>query len=532
MNDIKKRCVEYSKELFGANRKESLKTFITEGPFISKDEIENAINQLKQNKAPGTDNIHTEMLKALDQKAVEELSKLFSLIYDTGCIPKELCSSIFINIPKKAKTTECSDYRIISVMSHVIKLLMKIILERIKGKITMEIADTQTGFQKDKGTREGIFNLRMLIERCLEVNKDIFLCFIDYTKAFDSINHNKLIESLEKTEIDGKDLRIIANLYKNQFSSIKINGELTESFEVQKGVRQGCVLSPLLYNLYSEQIFKDLEKFNGIKIGGINYTNLRYADDTVLVGDSEPALQELINEINKRGQKLGLNINIQKTKCMRISRLERKRMPKLTINKQNIEQVKSFVYLGHLITDDGKCLQEIKIRIELARNTFAKMQSIISSRKLTIETRKRLIKCYVWSTMLYGAETWTLNKEAEKRIEAFEMWVFRRILKIPWTAKMKNEELLGVMDCKRSLLDSIKYRKTVYFGHVVKHQSSQKIFLEGKIEGRKGRGRPRKTWYKNIEDWTGMKFQDGSRIAQNRRSFKSIVVNLLEGEGT
>ena len=97
---------------------------------------------------------------------------------------------------------------------------------------------------------------------------------------------------------------------------------------------QGCVLSPLLYNLYSEQIFKDLEKFNGIKIGGINYTNLRYADDTVLIGDSEPALQELIHEINKRGQKLGLNVNIQKTKCMKISRLDRKRMLKLTINKQ------------------------------------------------------------------------------------------------------------------------------------------------------------------------------------------------------
>ena len=306
-------------------------------------------------------------------------------------------------------------------MSHVIKLLMKIILERINGKITMEIADTQTGFQKDKGTREGIFNLRMLIERCLEVNKNIFLCFIDYTKAFDSINHNKLIESLEKTETDGKNLRIMANLYKNQFSSIKINGELTESFEVQKGVRQGCVLSSLLYNLYSEQIFKDLEKFNGIKIGGINYTNLRYADDAVLVGDSKPALQELIHEINERGQKLGLNINIQKTKCMRISRLKRERMLKLIINKQNIEQVKSFVYLGHLITDDGKCIQEIKRRIELARNTFAKIQSIISSRKLTIETRKRLIKCYVWSTMLYGAETWTLNKEAEKKIEIFEM---------------------------------------------------------------------------------------------------------------
>ena len=134
--------------------------------------------------------------------------------------------------------------------------------------------------------------------------------------------------------------------------------------------------------------------------------------------------------------------------------------------------------------------------------------------------------------MLYGAGTWTLNKEAEKGIEAFEMWVFRRTLKIPWTAKMKNEEVSGLMDSKRSLLDSIKYRKTVYYGHVVRHQSSQKIFLEGRIEGRKGRGRPRKTWYKNIEDWTSMKFQDGSTIAQNRRSLKSIVVNLLKREGT
>ena len=118
MKDIKERWIEYSKELFGASRKESLKTFINEGAFISIDEIENAINQLKQNEAPGSDNIHTEMLKALDDKAAEELSKLFNLIYDAGCIPKELCSSIFINIQKKVKTTEFSDYRIISIMTH------------------------------------------------------------------------------------------------------------------------------------------------------------------------------------------------------------------------------------------------------------------------------------------------------------------------------------------------------------------------------------------------------------------------------
>ena len=166
---------------------------------------------------------------------------------------------------------------------------------------------------------------------------------------------------------------------------------------------------------------KTLEKLNEVKMGGINCTNLRYADNPVLIGDSEPALQELINEINKRGQKLGVNINTQKAKCMRISKLERTKMMNITINKQNIEQAKSFIYLGHLITDDGKCIQEIKRIIELARNTFVQMQKIISSRKLSIEIRKRLIKCYVWQTLLYGSEAWTLNKEANERVEAFEM---------------------------------------------------------------------------------------------------------------
>ena len=130
--------------------------------------------------------------------------------------------------------------------------------------------------------------IRMLSERAIKMQKDVFICFIDYTKAFDRVQHKQPMHILNCLDLDGKDIRLIQNLYWEQAACMRVNNELSDYIKIERGDRQGCVFSPDLFNLYSEMILKELEGLPGFSIGGHNINNLRYADDTVLLAESEP----------------------------------------------------------------------------------------------------------------------------------------------------------------------------------------------------------------------------------------------------
>ncbi|GFR78299.1 RNA-directed DNA polymerase from mobile element jockey-like [Elysia marginata] len=146
------------------------------------------------------------MLKALGDFGIEVLTNLCNCMYSTAYIPDDLKTSVFILLPKTSKAKDCSDYRTISLKCHILKLLLSIIMQRMSQKIEREISDRQTGFRKNSGTREAIFSLKVTAERYLEGYKEIFACLIDYSKAFDSIEHEQLIEILRKTDIDENDI--------------------------------------------------------------------------------------------------------------------------------------------------------------------------------------------------------------------------------------------------------------------------------------------------------------------------------------
>ena len=148
----------------------------------------------------------------------------------------------------------------------------------------------------------------------------LYLCFIDYSKAFDKVRHEKLFNILEHLDIDGKDLRVIRNLYWDQSAAVRIGGELSEYKLIKRGVRQGCVVSPDLFNIYSEMILGNLENYPGVKINGENINNIRYADDTVLIADSEENLQRLLDITIEKSEEMGLTLNVKKTECMVISK--------------------------------------------------------------------------------------------------------------------------------------------------------------------------------------------------------------------
>ena len=301
--------------------------------------------------------------------------------------------------------------------------------------------------------------MRLICERYSEVDKDIYACFIDYEKAFDRVNHEEMIKCLIDIGVDGKDIKLITNLYWSQKAYIQLEDELSGEIPIKRGVRQGCVLSPCLFNLYTEMIFRHVVDLKGVTIGGININNLRYADDTVLMAESEENLQTILDEVNEAGKKFNMKMNAKKTKSMIITKKVVKASIELDIDGAKIEQVASFPYLGQNITEDGKCENEIKRRIGIAKTTFSKMTKVMTSRKIHLKTRKRILQCYVWSTLLYGVETWTISRKMWKRLSSFELWTYRRMLRISWMEKITNEEVLKKIDIKNRLMTTIQTKK-------------------------------------------------------------------------
>ena len=221
-------------------------------------------------------------------------------------------------------------------------------------------------------------------------------------------------------------------------------------------------------------------------------------------------------------------MNIKKTKTMVVSRDQVNPKVDIKVDGTTLEQVETFKYLGQTTTPDGRSDTAIRQRIEIARQTFLNMSDVLTSRNIEIETRKRLARCYVLSTFLYASKTWTLNADISKKINSFEMWMYRKMLKISYTSHTTNEDVLKrIHEKDLSLEKNIKMRKTQYFGHLVRKDMMQKSLLEGKLFAKRPRGRPGKSWMKNIMEWTKLNFEQCIRGAEDRDYWRGITTNLL-----
>ena len=296
--EVMERWVEYIGELFEDDRPTHMELDNNEeGPPIIKSEIENAFGKMKRGKATSDDGISIEMLTAVED-SMDIITDIAGEIYESGEIGPYMFKSTFIPIPKTQGTLECSNHRTISIMNQITKIILRVILYRIRNKILPEISEEQCGYIKGKGTRNAIFILRILIERVLELNKKLYICFVDFEKAFDRIKHDDLMKMLEELKVDGKDLRLIKNLYWKQEAAVRVGNRETRMQEIKRGVRQGCVMSPDFFNLYAEMIMRKLIDLEGIKVGGENVNNIRYADDTTLIADSQEKLQNLMDALD------------------------------------------------------------------------------------------------------------------------------------------------------------------------------------------------------------------------------------------
>ena len=312
-------------------------------------------------------------------------------------------------------TIKCKKHRTMSLMSHVTKLVLRNVINRITGITLDEIAPVQYGFMADKRTGNAIFVLRRLVERSVKKQRDVYTCLIDYSKAFTTVKHESLVELLQSLDADKSETRLLPNLYWIQTAVVRRGDDISVWLDIKQGVRQGYVASPHLFALCTEMIMRELDDMDGFRIGGTVVNNLRYADETVIIADSGEQLQRLINVVVTMSEEKGLYLHSAKSFAMVFSKASQ--IPTYNINSRGkiLEQVHTFVYVGSQFTSDARCEKEIRRRIGIAKSAFTSMSKVLTSRDIHMTVRIKVLRCYMWSTLLYGCETLTVYVAMQKK---------------------------------------------------------------------------------------------------------------------
>ena len=255
VEDIKKRWQECKEELYKKDLHDPDNhngVIILLEPDILECQVKWALGSISINKASRDDRIPAELFQILKDDAVKVIHSICQEIWKTQQWPQDWKRSVFIPIPKKGNAKECSNYCTIALIPHTRKVMTKILQARIQQYMNCAIPDVQAGLRKGRGTRDHIANIRWIVKKAREFQKKIYFCFIDYNKAFDCVDHNKLWKILKEMGIPDHLTCLLRNLYAGQEATVRHG--IMDWFQNGKGVRQGCILSPCLFNLYAEYI--------------------------------------------------------------------------------------------------------------------------------------------------------------------------------------------------------------------------------------------------------------------------------------
>jgi exonuclease III len=439
----------------------------TEAP--SAEEVRAAIAGLKIRKAPGPCGITAESLKALNCCGQNALLELLQVIWSKMCVPEDFRNSVIVPVFKKGSKRDCTNYRGISLLSTPGKVLTSIIRSRLRERYEFILRDQQAGFRSGRGCADQIFVMRQCVERRLRHGQPTVMVFIDFAAAFDSVHRESLWSVLRKCGVPELLVQILRDMYSNAQSCVRANGSLSTPFEIQTGVRQGCVLSPMLFNLVLDWILaKSVLETDGVILSdSCRLADVEYADDIATLSEDAASAQKLLDCISHNASLLGLKIKPEKSKVMYC---HINAEPRLTVNGTQLECVECFTYLGSAISSNKVTpTEDIAHRIAKASQTFGRLHARLwRNGGISLKTKMKIYNAAVISTLLYGSESWCLNKSDLDSLEVFQMSCLRSICGISLRRRIRSEEIRRICSDQPPVQYIIRRNRLRWLGHVAR----------------------------------------------------------------
>ena len=408
---------------------------------ITMEELEMAFKRMKNAKAPGPEKIPVELL---DQPNIKNLLlKIINRAWTLGKIPTEWGKSIICPIYKKGDRNNCSNYRGISLMPHACKIYERILEKRARAKIEPKLQEWQHAYRKGRSTSDLIFAIRQLTEKSWEYNQDLYIAFIDLTKAFDSVPRQNLWNVLStKYDIKGRLLEAIKSTYDPCTCTVMTGYPHNKWFDVKSGVKQGSVLSPILFIAYLDTVLQEVNK-EQTDI----FQTFGYADDICQWERSIEAIKLALERYDNEFTNAGLKMNKAsgKTEVLIFGRNPPK--AEITVNGDTIGRVEQAKYLGSVTTRESGNKAEITERISNFSRQAAALQPVLRDRLVSNEVKKTIFNTILKPVLLYGCESWVLTKKDISRLQAAEMKVVRTMLGKTRADRLRNtylRETLGI----------------------------------------------------------------------------------------
>ncbi len=413
----------------------SLYDDILDEPFTVHD-IERAVHHLKSGKVAGEDNIKSDYILCEFKKFKHVLTLLFNKLYTCGYYPDIWSTGIIVPIFKSGDTHEPGNYRPITLTSTISKLFTYLLNQRLCQwlEISETVSETQFAYKCGYSTMDAIFVFKSVLDKAMCRSPGVYCIFVDFTKAFDSINREILYNKLIEYKVSSRMLRIIINMYSKRSSKIRTNSGTSMPFPQYNGLMQGDCLSPLLFSLYINEleIVMDSIEDLGYIIGKKKISILQYADDIVIFSSCKLAIQKALDALHSFCLNNKLTVNTKKTKAMYVSKRTPRDLAPTTYNGCELEWVDHFRYLGVSLSNTNKMTKGLQVVCQEALRPQAVIfMHMLKHRQVSINHLFSLFDTLLRPKLLYGCEIW--GRENHVVCETFHLGYIKKVLNVKST---------------------------------------------------------------------------------------------------